>query len=341
MTVVFMRGRQRQVGWVQVSRGAHRTATGDGALVDDLAAWQLVLTEKSCFTHVTGAAVRGWWVPPLPTETPVFVAQHRSISPARRPGLIVSRHPTEPTVEVEDGLRLANAPETLLACARDLSLLDLIVLIDSALHIEACTVTELSLIAQQRRRGAPRLREALPLVDGRSESPWESMLRILHVSCGIPVEPQHVVYDRAGGFVARGDLWIVGTRTLHEYDGAHHLTRPQQRRDLQRSGRIDDVDWSRRGFTKEDVLHQGINILRAADSALGHDHDPDRIRAWHSLLRDSLQTPSGQARFRARIGSAQPTALQVTGTADHEPASLSVGSGQTQGLRPPTKCTLT
>lgn len=301
MTVLFMRGRRRRVGWVQVSRGAHRTSDSDNALVDDLATWELVLSKEACFTHLTSAAVRGWWLPPLPSDMPVFVAQHRSISPPRRPGLIVSRHSTEPELRTESGLRLATAPETLLACARDLRLLDLIVLMDSALHAGACDVFQLHGIAQQRRRGAPRLREALPLVDGRSESPWESMLRVLHVSCDIPVEPQYVVRDDAGAFVARGDLWIVGTRTLHEYDGAHHLNREGQRKDLKRNARIDRAEWSRRGFTREDVLHQAVLILKEADLALGRPHQPERIRAWHALLRDSLFTPSGQARLRNRL----------------------------------------
>lgn len=301
MTVLFMRGRRRRVGWVQVSRGAHRTSNSDNALVDDLATWELVLSKQACFTHLTSAAVRGWWLPPLPTRMPVFVAQPQGINPPQRPGLNVTRHSTEPAFSIHRGLRLATAPESLLACARDLSLLDLTVLVDSALHSRACTLSELHRVAQQRRRGSPRLREALPLVDGRSESPWESMLRVLHVCCDIPVEPQYVVRDDAGAFVARGDLWIVGTRTLHEYDGAHHLNREGQRKDLKRNARIDRAEWSRRGFTREDVLHQGAQILREADLALGRAHQPKRIRAWHGLLRDSLFTPSGQTRLRNRL----------------------------------------
>ena len=63
------------------------------------------------------------------------------------------------------------------------------------------------------------LRRALALSDGRSESPWESLRRVLHVVCGVPVEPQFVLLDDHGVFVARGDLRISGTTTLHEYDG--------------------------------------------------------------------------------------------------------------------------
>lgn len=30
-------------------------------------------------------------------------------------------------------------------------------------------------------------------MDGRAESPWESLLRVFHRMCAVPVEPQHVV----------------------------------------------------------------------------------------------------------------------------------------------------
>ena len=285
---------RREVGgtsWRSLSRSARTTVT-----------WQLILSKESCFTHLTSAAVRGWCATSSSDgNARICSSMDCRISPAHRPGLIVSRHPTEPTVEVAGWAGPRHGTRDPARLRSGSGSLDLVVLMDSALHAGACTMAELSLIAQQRRRGAPNLRKALALADSRSESPWESMLRILHITCGIPVEPQYVVRNPAGGFVARGDLWIVGTRTLHEYDGAHHLSRPQQRRDLRRSGRIDDVDWSRRGFTKEDVLHQSINILRAADAALGRPHDPQRIRAWHAHLRDSLQTPAGMARFRARL----------------------------------------
>ncbi|WP_238993268.1 hypothetical protein [Nocardioides caldifontis] len=84
---------------------------------------------------------------------------------------------------------------------------------------------QLQVSAARRRRGAPSLRQALELADGRSESPWETLPRILHVACGIAVQPQYVLLDAAGDEVARADLWLEGTNALHEYDGAHRLAR--------------------------------------------------------------------------------------------------------------------
>jgi hypothetical protein len=166
----------------------------------------------------------------------------------------------------------------------------------------ACTPADVQALAAGRRRGAPMLRRAIRLADGRSESAWESMLRMLHIACHIPVEPQFEVYDGQGLFVARGDLRIKGTTTLHEYDGDEHLKRHRQRKDLGRQRRIGHVNWTRRAYTSHEVLKQAVSILRDADASLGRPHRPERVRHWHALLAGSLFTPSGTERLRARWG---------------------------------------
>jgi hypothetical protein len=94
------------------------------------------------------------------------------------------------------GLRVTTAAETLLAAARDLGLLDLVIMGDSALRSGHCTLEQLRVTAAKQRRGAPQLRALLPLLDDRSESPWESVMRVLHARADIEVEPQKVIYDR-------------------------------------------------------------------------------------------------------------------------------------------------
>jgi len=88
----------------------------------------------------------------------------------------------------------------------------------------------------------------LNLADPRSESPWETLLRLLLVCCGIDVQPQYEV-PGAFGAVARADLWVVGTRTLQEFDGEVHLQPAQQKRDLRRLRRLDREHWTRHGYT--------------------------------------------------------------------------------------------
>lgn len=267
-----------------------------------LLAWQRTLPETAGFTHVTAAEVYGWWLPPLPERTPVFVAMPSGAARARRRRLVVSRCVGLAPPREIDGIRVFEPEETLLACARDLGHLDLVVLCDAALQSGAVPPGGLTAAAAARRRGAPALRRAIEVADGRSQSAWESVLRMLHVTCGLDVTPQYRAHDSDGTFLAQGDLWLVGTKTLHEYDGAVHRAGRQHRKDLARDRRLVGAGWTRRGYTSVEVVSQGISILRDADFSVGRAHQPERIRPWHALLADSLFTPSGQVGVLRRWG---------------------------------------
>lgn len=204
-----------------------------------------------------------------------------------------------PWTEV-DGLRVADAPTTLLACARDVSLLDLVVLVDSALR-SGCPVEDVRAACVPRRRGVVALRAALDLADPRSESPWETILRVMHVTLGASVVPQHPVRDAAGGCVARADLWLEGTTTIHEYDGAVHRGADQHVSDLRRDRALTAAGWTRRGYAAADLRDRPVSVLRDIDDALGRSHDPARIRPWLQLLAPSTVTAAGRTRLLRRL----------------------------------------
>lgn len=297
-----VRGHLRTSRWTKVSHGLYKPATDVDGLREDLTAWALVLPPSGCFTHLTAARLLGWWLPPLPADLPVFAAMSKAENRPRRAGLRVSRHPTPPVRRDVGDLPVAAPAEVLLSCARDLALLDVVLLAEAAVHEGHCTADELAAASRSRRYGSKRLARAVPLVDGRAESPWELLLRILHVVCDVPVEPQHVVLDEWGEFVARGDLWIRGSTTLHEYDGAVHRERRQHRADLARERRLAAASWTRRGYTDVDLRYDAAGILRDADRTLGRPHDPLRVRAWYALLAESMFTGTGMARVRRRWG---------------------------------------
>jgi hypothetical protein len=178
----------------------------------------------------------------MPVDLPVFACMATREYRPRREGLRISQHPHPVSALRRYELPFATPAETLLACSRDLALLDVVVLVDAALYTKSCSYEDISVLSMRHRRGAPMLRKALRLADARSESAWESLLRMLHVACGVPVEPQYGVYDEDGRFVARGDLRILGTRTLHEYDGGEHRRKYRHRHDLR-----ENVVWATRG----------------------------------------------------------------------------------------------
>ena len=165
-----LRGSTRSRRWERLSHGLY-VPRGSRRLAVELDAWQLVLPASACFSSLTSAELRGWWQPAR-VGHPVFVSVPSDAPHPQRRGLSVTRHPQPVDREMINGIRVASAAETLLAVARDLGVLDLVILGDSALHQGACTVDQLSTAAAERRRGAPRLRTVIPLLDGRSESPW-------------------------------------------------------------------------------------------------------------------------------------------------------------------------
>lgn len=320
-----VRGQVRAAGWDRLSHGLYLPASPTSARAamsgidptrrmagqpaDEpfprpraatLAAWQLVLPPSAVFTHVTAAGVCNWWLPPLPDKVPVFAATVLQEGRPRREGIVVSRltRATEPVTRA--GLRLDSSAEVVLRLARDLCTLDTTVVLDSALRCGDVTYEEIERVCSRPRPGVRVLREALDLCDPRSESPWESVLRVFHVICEVPVEPQHEVRDEFGGFVARGDLWIVGSRVLHEYDGAVHRDRRTQQADLRRERRLGAVSWTRRGYTSRDLLDHAHLILREADATLDRPHRPARLRGWHAILRGSLFTPAGRRELQTK-----------------------------------------
>ena len=289
--------------YVRLGHGVGVLGPADAVL--RLTAWTSVLPVESVFTGLTAARVRCWWLPTLPDDLPVFAATQHGRGTSRRAEVRLARCRRVVEVQVVEGLRLASDREIVLACARDLGLLDLVVMLDSVLAAQAELRGPLEELAATARRGAPRLRRALELCDPRAESPWETMLRVLLVVSGHLVRPQHQVLDPSGAPVVRADLWLVGTTTLMEYDGDVHQPRAQQVRDLRRLRRLHrdgGPEWVRHGYTSEDVVGRAVGILRDADDAVGRLHDPARVRAWHDLLRDSARTPAGCERLRLRLG---------------------------------------
>jgi very-short-patch-repair endonuclease len=293
------RGTTRKRQWQRLSRGVYVPRTSARCLTEVLRGWELVLPKSAAFTSLTAAELYGWWLP-QEVPHPVFATVPIGNRYPERKGLLVYRHSGPIPCVAVGGLRVTSATETLLAAARDLGLLDLVIMGDSALRSGHCTVEQLWVTAAKHCRGAPRLRALLPLLDDRSESPWESVMRVLHTRADIRVEPQKVIYDQWGRFVARGDLWLVGTRRIHEYDGEVHRDRQMHRGDLARDRRLVEIDWQRVSFTSPQLLHEGASIIASADRLLGRAWNPQRLAGWEAFLDESLFRPPGRSRAARR-----------------------------------------
>ena len=292
----------RRTAWERVSHGLYVPTSASRDVEEMAAACAQVLPRESGFGHLTSAELRGWWLPNRvpPVHPGLMMASTRSQVHVQRHGMYVRRSEYA-TVEMVDGLPLMTAGETLVELARDLVLVDLVPLVDCALATGASTDGILA-ACRPRTRGAAALRRAVGLADPRSESWWESVLRLMHVLAGLgPVESQVEVTDPAGVFVARADLHLVGTNRYPECDGGEHRTVTRHLRDLGRDKSMSRSGLERFGYTTREISSQPGMIIRDAEDARALPHDPQRVRRWLGYATVSTLTGHGRARLLSRL----------------------------------------
>ena len=260
-----------------------------------------VLADGAVFTHLTSAQLRGWWLPLL-DDLPIIACTNGEAPHHDRRGVYVRR------CEIPAGHRhlvrdvpVASAAWTIVELAEHLALIDLVAVIDCALHLGQTSVEEIRSTMRSGRRGVRVLRRAVDLCDGRSESRWETVLRLLHVLSGIEVEPQLLLRNEFDVIVARADLWIVGTRRLAENDGANHRDRDQHRRDLKREKSLSRLGFDRYGYTASEILGDPSRIVSDAEAARGLPRDPSRIGLWIREADRSSLSGRGLAALHHRL----------------------------------------
>ncbi|GAA4097976.1 hypothetical protein GCM10023066_41700 [Nocardioides kongjuensis] len=298
-----VRGEVRTAGNQRVAHGLFRPeAVGLSPwenFLRDLSALRLVLPHDAVFTHVTGARVLGWDLPALPEQVPYFAAVRGDNRP-RRPGLICSRLTHGSTVLTVHGLPVDAPVEILLRSARDLSDLDLAIMVDSAVRLGHVTDADLQEVLASTRPGVRRLRRVWRDRNPRSESAGETLLHWFHMVMEIPTQPQVDIFDDQGTFVCRADLLVSGRLDIHEYDGEVHRDKNVHRRDLRRERALANTPYVRRGFTLDDLVNHSALLMHELDRVLGRPHRPRRLRAWRALVTDSLYSETGRARVMNR-----------------------------------------
>jgi hypothetical protein len=300
-----IRGEVRLAGHRRVSHGLFLVLRDDLSENEefhrDLRAYLLVLPHSAVFTHLTGARLMGWRLPQLPEQVPVFAAVDQRDERPRRHGLICSRLLTDraPTAK-RHGLPVDAPEEILLRAARDLGVLDLVIMIDSALEKGDLDRGRMDALLASRRPGVRVLRAAYNLSTHRCESAGESVLRLFHEAIEVPVRPQVELFDDRGTSVGRADLVVKGTTFVHEYDGAYHRGKDQHRKDLRRERALTGTPYVRRGFVLDDLLNHPAVVMHEIDRALGRPHLPRRLAAWRRRVDNSLYSERGRQRVMNR-----------------------------------------
>jgi very-short-patch-repair endonuclease len=273
------------------------------SLADECRWLSAILPGGAAFSGLTAAALHGWWLPPLPKPLPLFVTVEPGGARPDRRGVQVRRAPLANDVVVSrDGVPITSPMRTLLDLAEVLSIVDLVVILDGALYGGAVSLDALQVLAEatKGRRGIRVLRRATELAHPGSESPYESVLRLEHVLCEIPVDVQVRIFDELGEFIAKSDLRIRGTRRLPEYDGASHRSRQRHEDDLQREKLLARAGYERYGYIARELLMSPHVIIQDAEQALGLAHQPLRVDGWLAEFHRSLFSRSARARWARR-----------------------------------------
>lgn len=231
------------------------------AFPDALRAAAVLLDDDEAFCLETSARIQRL---PLPDEwnpdEPVHVCGPTVGSRLRRHG-IVSHRGLELRSTLQSGPYLCtDAVTTWADLAPSLALDDLVVLGDAVAHwrrgIPFTALQEIT-AARARRRGVHRMREALPLIRLRSDSPMETRARLLFVRAGLPEPALNVpVVDEAGEWLGTGDFVWKERRVVAEFDGDYHrVDRRRWQVDVGRRESIQDHGWHYVQLTAASVTH--------------------------------------------------------------------------------------
>ena len=224
----------------------------------------------------SAARLHGLWVPEgggQPDVTVPAAGRAAATTGPQRREVTAHRRALRPdeTVVVR-GLPVTSLPRTWLDLAATLDLPGLVAAGDSALRAGA-TAEQLTDAADRGRgrRGVVRARQALPLLDPRSRSRPESMLRVALVTGGLPrPEVNQPVYDEHGGWLAEPDLSYPAARVAVEYQGAHHAEVRTMRRDAARHMDLHRAGWQVLYYTAAEVPARPDRVVRDVRDALAH-----------------------------------------------------------------------
>lgn len=152
-----------------------------------------------------------------------------------------------------NGLSVTSPAATWAQLAELLSLEDLIAVAEHIVtgnpyekRLPLAEVADLEAALAVRSGGAGHRSRVAALIEARvgAFSRPETFVRLLLVRCGVPHPAiNEDVYDKLGRFVAMPDLQWPEFRVALEYQGDHHRSTKQFRRDISRLEKLVDADW--------------------------------------------------------------------------------------------------
>ncbi len=218
------------------------------------------------------AWVRTLGLPPDPPSPRLTV----TLEPARRaaaPGIEFRRARLASTdfLPVER-IRVTTPTRTVSDMVRTAPLLAAVGVADAGSHRnpDLLGMVAMDLAQAPRGRGVAHGRRVLGLVSPKTESPLETMLRLLLHLCGLPAPVcQYEVQPLNGKIIGRVDLAFPDRGLLLEADGrTHHEAWSDGVRDRRRQNLLVTAGFRILRFTWDDVWSRPMDVVEAVRSAL-------------------------------------------------------------------------
>ena len=179
-------------------------------------------------SHVSAVALHG--LPLLETHDVPCVTLPPELR-TREAALHVHRQPIPATqLDRTSDIALTSVARSCIDLTREAGLAAGLVAADAAVHRKLCTVADLHEVYDAGCRGRAGLtngRQVLELLDGRSESPLESISRLAMVPLGPLPRSQVELFTRDGRFIARVDFYWDELGLVGEADGREKYTDDQ------------------------------------------------------------------------------------------------------------------
>lgn len=180
----------------------------------------------SVVSHRSAALLHGLPLYNRPPERPELTVEPRGTGRARGADVHRARLAAE-DVDMVNGVPVTNVARTVVDLARSASLHDAVVAGDAALNLRLASPCDIARTADSCRGwpGIKRARRALRLLDGRAESPLESVSRVAVVRLNLPApELQAVIRTESGWVLGRTDFYWDDTGVAGEADGRSKYT---------------------------------------------------------------------------------------------------------------------
>lgn len=168
----------------------------------------------------------------------------RSRNPRRVQGIVVHRHNYLGQVQVVNQCRVLSPERCLVDAGNHFTLAELIATGDGLIAQGHTTRADLEIfVTESHFDGVLKSRRAVELINPRSESFRESLVRVMLQLAGLPVPECNVSFGDSE-FIARMDLsyrqWLVAI----EYDERQHgLSLAQRERDVRRRELMERLGW--------------------------------------------------------------------------------------------------